>query len=441
MELGRGPPPFEPEVRGLIMPLFINGHTHIGDSLFHGKVDPSLGLERIVGHPDGLKHRLLAATSPGLLAAGIRSSLTTMAHTGTGDFLDFREGGLPGLELLLDVTGEWGRGAKGEEREEGKGQGRGEGKGNEEGEEQGEDVGKKQGERGVEGVGGGARLPGMMRAPHPPGGPPGTQVMDGVPVPRPPGTTGEPDTTHHPPGPHPAAEVPLRPHLRPHVLSRPRQNRYDPQEINELLDRSAGLGISSMLDWDRDELEKVARLVKGRGKLLALHVSESVRENIDAVLDLRPDILIHLTSASRADLERVADAGVQVVVCPRANSLFGLTPPVDTMLDLGIPVTLGTDNMMFTTPDMRHEMRFAFDLLRSRWSHVASSKLLSAIMGMGGGCLRKPLNVTSGVLESEPARFMVVSAPVTDPGMALARFMHERDIIRVVHHDPGCTTG
>lgn len=331
-EVGKGSPPIEPMASGIITPFFINGHTHVGDSCFYGTIDTSLSLEDIVVPPHGLKHQLLSTTPRDRLIEGMRSSLVNMASNGTGNFLDFREGGLPGLQQLEEAR---------------------------------------------------------------------QSIKEQT--------------------------------AAPHIFSRPIQNKYDRTEIEALLERSSGLGISAMLDWDPGELEKVARDVRNAGKLLALHVSETVRENIDTILDLKPDILVHLTSASRSDLERVADAEVQVAVCPRANSLFGLRPDIVGMMELRIPLSLGTDNLMFTQPDMREEMRFTLDLLKAQCGSKRGDDAAESILCMAVTCLRKPLNVKSGVCQGESARFMVLPSPVTEPKTAALSIIHGGTISLMVN--------
>ncbi|MFO8133269.1 MAG: amidohydrolase family protein [Thermoplasmatota archaeon] len=142
------------------------------------------------------------------------------------------------------------------------------------------------------------------------------------------------------------------------ILARPRGHRYDAGELDMLLERADGIGVSSISDWPREILEQVAAHTRRHGKMFALHASEAVRENIDGVLSLEPSFLVHLCRASDGDLQAVADAGVPVVVCPRANAFFGLRPPVERMLELGVPVMLGTDNAMLVLPDMRAEITY-----------------------------------------------------------------------------------
>ncbi|MGQ9721370.1 MAG: amidohydrolase family protein [Candidatus Jordarchaeum sp.] len=83
----------------LILPTFINAHTHVGDS-FAKEMGYQYSIEEVVESPHGLKHRLLADASKDELISGIRDACLEMLSSGTSMFADFREGGLLGMQLL-----------------------------------------------------------------------------------------------------------------------------------------------------------------------------------------------------------------------------------------------------------------------------------------------------------------------------------------------------
>ncbi|WP_302080695.1 amidohydrolase family protein [Salinibaculum rarum] len=88
----------EADVRGddIILPAFVNAHTHIGDSIAK-EAGGGLSLEALVAPPDGLKHRLLDAADREELVDGMARSLRFMRETGTGACIEFREGGVEGV--------------------------------------------------------------------------------------------------------------------------------------------------------------------------------------------------------------------------------------------------------------------------------------------------------------------------------------------------------
>ena len=50
--------------------------------------------------PNGLKHKILARTSPDTLISAMQASIEGMIAGGTAGFADFREGGAEGVTLL-----------------------------------------------------------------------------------------------------------------------------------------------------------------------------------------------------------------------------------------------------------------------------------------------------------------------------------------------------
>lgn len=83
----------------IILPAFVNAHTHIGDSIAK-EAGGRLSLDELVAPPDGLKHQLLRAASEEELTRAMARSLGFMQSSGTGAFLEFREGGVAGVRAL-----------------------------------------------------------------------------------------------------------------------------------------------------------------------------------------------------------------------------------------------------------------------------------------------------------------------------------------------------
>ena len=83
----------------IVLPAFVNAHTHIGDSIAK-EAGEGLSLEELVAPPDGLKHRLLRAASREETVAAMRRSLQFMADTGTAAHVEFREGDVDGVRAI-----------------------------------------------------------------------------------------------------------------------------------------------------------------------------------------------------------------------------------------------------------------------------------------------------------------------------------------------------
>ena len=86
----------------IVVPAFVNAHTHVGDSIAK-EAGAGLTLEELVAPPDGLKHRLLRAADRDELVAGMRASARLMGDSGTAAFLDFREGGVDGVRMFREA--------------------------------------------------------------------------------------------------------------------------------------------------------------------------------------------------------------------------------------------------------------------------------------------------------------------------------------------------
>ncbi|HIH79482.1 MAG: amidohydrolase family protein [Candidatus Poseidoniia archaeon] len=121
---------------------------------------------------------------------------------------------------------------------------------------------------------------------------------------------------------------------------------------------SRNAGLSGLKDLASGAGHRMAIEARVFGGLVALHFSEVERESLELMLEHEPDVLVHLCNCSDEDLHAIAEKGLGVVVCPRSNARFGLRPPLEELLALGVDVGVGTDNGMLCTLDMLAELRF-----------------------------------------------------------------------------------
>ncbi len=96
-EVCYGEPPSD-VVKGLVLPSFVNSHTHIGDSFAYPA--PRLPLEVLVGPANSYKHRALSKATSETKADGMAESLEVMARSGITLFSDFREEGPEGVMMI-----------------------------------------------------------------------------------------------------------------------------------------------------------------------------------------------------------------------------------------------------------------------------------------------------------------------------------------------------
>jgi len=124
---------------------------------------------------------------------------------------------------------------------------------------------------------------------------------------------------------------------------------------------AGGLGISSVRDVP--DTERLVRDAQRAGRKIAFHAGERDAEDVDAAIAYEPDIIIHMTHATKKQLRECAEKEIPIAVCPRSNWTLGVAssrrhPPLALMEELGCTVCLGTDNAMFVPPDLFSEMAF-----------------------------------------------------------------------------------
>jgi cytosine/adenosine deaminase-related metal-dependent hydrolase len=188
-----------------------------------------------------------------------------------------------------------------------------------------------------------------------------------------------------------------------------------------------GFGASGANDADFADLRRATREA---GKPFAIHAGEPDDTDIHPALDLDPDLLVHMVHAGPEHLDRVADQGVPVAVCPRANLVLEVgRPPIRDLLD-HTTVALGTDNVMLNAPSMYREMEFAAKLADASAREVLHMATRAGAEIAGLDC---------GVLEvGRPAKLVVLDGGsdnlvrAEDPVRAVVRRAGVGDVKRVL---------
>jgi cytosine/adenosine deaminase-related metal-dependent hydrolase len=127
------------------------------------------------------------------------------------------------------------------------------------------------------------------------------------------------------------------------------------RDLEGRLEDCDGLGLNlyqiGQIPEDRRDL---------RDKIISVHAGELPGE-VEAALRVDPDIIVHYTNCTHADVKAAAKKRITVVVCPRSNACLRVGfPPVRELLDAGVNVALGTDNVMLNPPDMWSEIAFLY---------------------------------------------------------------------------------
>lgn len=212
--------------------------------------------------------------------------------------------------------------------------------------------------------------------------------------------------------------------LKVGIMARPSKRKYDEEELNKILSKADGLGLSAYRDWDKSQLKMIAEAVKKAGKPLAMHCSEDVREPVEEVLSLGIHHLVHMLEATENDLETCAEEDIPVVICPRANMFFGKMPDIPKMLRSGLDLSLGTDNAMISNSNMFREMETAY---RIGMLHGGVSPL--DILMMATWNPRKFLK--GSCIKDEKDLLLVLEHKEGDPAYRIIKDTSPRDIMDI----------
>lgn len=311
----------ERRVHGIVVPRPVNSHTHLGDAVVTQE-PPRAPVSAVVG-PGGLKFRVLSDRSTEDKQAAMRSALERMVGEGVGAVVDFREEGVPGVELLR---------------------------------------------RAAEG------LPIVVR-----------------------------------------------------ILGRPTVRPVEPRELAGLLRIADGIGVSSAREENQETRTLLADRAHLAGKWFALHASEEVREEPDAYLRPKPDLLVHLTKASADDLQAVAKVQIPVAVCLRSNALFGRSPDLSMFARAGVRLVIGSDNAMLNAPSIFRETEFAYLEGRLRGHPVDPAYLARAAFVEPWLWLGQPGRAR--VAEGMTGTPLVLRLPAEDPTYQLVTRATEQLIV------------
>lgn len=203
------------------------------------------------------------------------------------------------------------------------------------------------------------------------------------------------------------------------ILGRPVSPKYDGGEIDEILETADGIGISGIADMDRAYIEKIADAVHRKNKMLALHVSETEREDAEYALSLNPDFVVHMTKAEKSDVALCADAGVPIVVCASSNLYFGNVPNIRMMADCGAETAIGTDNgMLSPSADILAEFRTFWKILSEQGGNPSDA--YASLITHGGKIIKQ--NTTIQEQTDRRADLLILSADPLRGGCCIARY-------------------
>jgi len=96
VEVNTGTSPYE-DYTGVVLPKFINAHTHVGDAIV--QEEPKGSLTELVAPPDGLKFKYFREKRMEEKIQAMKTFIKSMVPI-TALFVDFREEGVSGVQML-----------------------------------------------------------------------------------------------------------------------------------------------------------------------------------------------------------------------------------------------------------------------------------------------------------------------------------------------------
>lgn len=193
-------------------------------------------------------------------------------------------------------------------------------------------------------------------------------------------------------------------------------------EVKELLEVADGIGMGGIYSLKENDMRFVRQAA--RDKLFSIHIAEgradcenSMREfgksEVERAAELETDFMVHLTHTDEKDRTILKRKKIPIVCCPRTNLILGDGfPELDLFVEEGISFGLGSDNMMFTSPDIFREMDTASRVIRGMKEQpdcMPFQKCLRA-SAYGGAKALKMENQYGSLEEGKSASFLVISA-------------------------------
>jgi cytosine/adenosine deaminase-related metal-dependent hydrolase len=367
----------------LIIPGLVNSHTHIGDAI--GKdISSNEDLDTRVHPNHSIKKTILEKTETDQLKQLMKNAAITMLNKGITTFVDFREGGLGGIDLLQ------------------------------------------------------------------------TAVKD---VPIKSIILGRIDFNDF--------YINMLDKKKVTIVSKyPRNFRVKKNELKEkkiykigkkILNLCSGFGISGANENDDNMLTIYKNIIKETNKqktynkkeksIVAIHAAESiqtVKESLKntkkteierTISTLDPDLYIHVTNPIKHDLDILHSMNKGIVVCPRANGILGVGfVPLREILERGLTIAIGTDNIMLNSPDVFKEMDF---LLKSQRAYEKDISFLDAKMVLkmatvnGGKIFHRNIGCIDDGYQADLIfidKYDIDMYPIHDPYMSIVHRCSERAI-------------
>jgi cytosine/adenosine deaminase-related metal-dependent hydrolase len=210
-------------------------------------------------------------------------------------------------------------------------------------------------------------------------------------------------------------------------------------EVKKLLKHCDGIAPSGFGEI-RDEVAVIiSKECQKQGKISSIHVAEykevqeeslknTGKSEVQRALDGGFQLLVHLTAPLKGDLDAVYLNGNSVVCCPRSNGALSVgIPPIKDLMEKGINALLGTDNLMFNSPNMFREMEYALKVTRGYEKQYLNPKYVLKMATTNAGHV---FGQDTGIIaEGKTADIMVVKKMSENPWLSIINRTESKNII------------
>ncbi len=191
----------------------------------------------------------------------------------------------------------------------------------------------------------------------------------------------------------------------------------------EVLKSCDGIGLSGFGEISDQVARLITKTCRKQDKISAIHVAEyenlqnesvelTGKSEVQRAIEANFDVLVHVTSPIGNDIELISKNANSVVCCPRSNGTLSVgIPPLMDLIKHKVNVLLGTDNIMFNSPNMLREMEYTLKVTRGYYKkHFSPLELFETVTSNPS----KAFNLNIGSIKEEKIADMVIVKKISE---------------------------
>ncbi len=212
-------------------------------------------------------------------------------------------------------------------------------------------------------------------------------------------------------------------------------------KLKKLLKYCDGIAPSGFGEITDETAKIIVEECEKQGKIASIHVAEHEKVQKDSIartgkseveraVENRFKLLIHFTHPQKRDFNAISSIDASVVCCPRSNGTLSVgIPPVNEILNNKINILLGTDNLMFNSPNMFREMEYTLKIARGYTKDYLSPQ---DILKMSTTNISKLNGIDSGLIKGCMADILMVKQLSKNPWLSIINRTESKNIICLI---------